>query len=302
MPPRRTSSVPVDPADLRARLEAGKIVRVRVRPSAQFPDGALGRVRRVGDPAVDGDEYISVEVPLATGKDVVPFPPGDLSDPAAAGPAAGRPAARSAAARPSGPRAAADGPRRLRPVPPLTGGPDPVAGPDRAAATGVLAGTGIPAATGDPTATGAPAAGAAAQAVAASVVPARSGPSEQVPSKEAESAAASGSRPATPKGAARPAGKRGSRPPVTITLSTDPDGAGGWKVEARVGARAVVRPTPVSPARVWDMVQGLENEQLTGAVQAHLAEHRRAAQQRADELAAQLAAVRAELDTLPPSP
>jgi hypothetical protein len=85
---------------------------------------------------------------------------------------------------------------------------------------------------------------------------------------------------------------------VTITLSTD--GEAGWKVEARVGSRVVVRPTTVSPARVAEIARDLEEPRLTDVVDGLLADHRREVQQRADRLAAELAEVQAELELFPP--
>jgi hypothetical protein len=55
----------------------------------------------------------------------------------------------------------------------------------------------------------------------------------------------------------------------------------------------------VTPARVWELVQLLQNETLSRAVGVILTEQRSAAQARATALAAELAAVRAELDALP---
>ena len=55
----------------------------------------------------------------------------------------------------------------------------------------------------------------------------------------------------------------------------------------------------MSPARVWDMVQTLQNETLSRAVGVILAEQRAAAEARAEALAAELATVRAELAALP---
>lgn len=69
---------PLDPEVLRVQVAANKLVRVAVAPSAQFPDGTVGRVRRVGDPAVDGDEFLFVEVSVDGTKDVLPFAPADL--------------------------------------------------------------------------------------------------------------------------------------------------------------------------------------------------------------------------------
>ncbi len=82
MPPRRRSTpTPIDVGDLRSRLDQGKIVRVAVANSAQFPTGSIGRVRRIGDPAVDGAEFIHVELTVNGAKDVLPFAPGDLTVP-----------------------------------------------------------------------------------------------------------------------------------------------------------------------------------------------------------------------------
>ncbi len=79
MPPRRPARPPSPDIDaLRGALARGKIVRVGIAPSGQFPDGATGRVRSIGDPATDGEEYVLVEVPVNGTKDVLPFAPADL--------------------------------------------------------------------------------------------------------------------------------------------------------------------------------------------------------------------------------
>ena len=96
-----------------------------------------------------------------------------------------------------------------------------------------------------------------------------------------------------------PGRAKGKRPAVTITVSTD--GESGWRVEARVGARVVVRAVPVSPARVAEIARELDEPRLTEVVEALLAEHRKAVQTRADQLAAELAEVQAELELFPPS-
>ncbi|MTD13146.1 hypothetical protein GIS00_04195 [Nakamurella sp. YIM 132087] len=251
MPARRAQPVPLDVEELRRRLDDGKTVRVGVSPSAQFPAGAVGRVRRIGDPASDGDEFVMVEVGSGATKDVLPFAPSDLSAP----PARGVPTA-----------------------------PDSAAG---SGATTTSAGDAEPARRPLPRST------ATAPAPAPTAV-------------DAPAPATDGAAPETPAGRPAPARPRtgatkGRRAPVTITVATGPDENGSWRIEAKVGARTVVRPTPVSPARVWEIVRTLDNEPLTQAVQTHLEDHRRAAQQRADELAAQLAAVRSELASLPDS-
>ncbi|SDO22633.1 hypothetical protein SAMN04515671_0213 [Nakamurella panacisegetis] len=122
MPPRKPPRpTPPDVEVLRTALDLGKIVKVGIAPSDQFPDGVTGRVRRIGDPAVDGEEFVFVEVPVGGAKDVLPFAPGDLigapprrsagavATAAAAVPSAGAPKPRSPLppSRPAG-----------RPVPP----------------------------------------------------------------------------------------------------------------------------------------------------------------------------------------
>ncbi len=86
MPPRRRATpAPIDVDDLKSRLELGKIVRVAIARSAQFPQGAVGRVRRIGDPGVDGEEFIQVELSVNGTKDLLPFAPADLTTPTRGG-------------------------------------------------------------------------------------------------------------------------------------------------------------------------------------------------------------------------
>ena len=118
MPPRRPPRpTPPDVDLLRTALGQGKLVRVGIAPSGQFPDGVTGRVRRIGDPAVDGDEFIFVEVPIGGAKDVLPFAPNDLIGTPARKPAA--PAAPSSSVRvgPVGPVRAGDVPPGTYPAP-----------------------------------------------------------------------------------------------------------------------------------------------------------------------------------------
>ena len=84
MPPRRRSPAiePLDIDRVRADLAAGKAVRVAIASSAQFPDGASGRVRGLGDPQVVGAEFVEVEVAVNGIRDVIPFAPADLAPPA----------------------------------------------------------------------------------------------------------------------------------------------------------------------------------------------------------------------------
>jgi hypothetical protein len=115
--------------DLRAALGQGKLVRVGIAPSSQFPDGLTGRVRRIGDPAVDGDEFIFVEVPVGGAKDVLPFAAADLTGP----PVRKRTAASSepssgAVSRPRGPAKERVSSTTPSPMAPSSGTPDPAVG------------------------------------------------------------------------------------------------------------------------------------------------------------------------------
>ena len=119
------------------------------------------------------------------------------------------------------------------------------------------------------------------------------------PQPEAPAADDAPPRPSRSPGQTR-APRVGKRPPpVTITVATTDSEPPTWRIEAKVGAKVALRASAVTPARVWEMVQLLENETLSKAVGAILNEQRSAARARADALAAELAAVRAELEALP---
>ncbi len=81
MPPRRRAPapIPIDVEAVRRKLTEGKIVRVGISRSAQFPEGGTGRVRHVGNPEVDGEEFVQVEVSLNGTRDILPFTPADLT-------------------------------------------------------------------------------------------------------------------------------------------------------------------------------------------------------------------------------
>lgn len=89
--------------------------------------------------------------------------------------------------------------------------------------------------------------------------------------------------------------QRGKRAPVAITISTTGVENTGWQVEARLGAKVVVKAAQVSPARAAQLVAALDNAPLTDFVAEVLAEHRAQAQAKADRLVQELAAVQAEL-------
>ncbi len=247
MPPRRPARpTPPDVDTLRAAVDRGQIVRVGIAPSGQFPDGVTGRVRRIGDPAVDGDEFIFVEVPLGGAKDVLPFAATDLI-------ASPRRPSSAQTKVPAPGAAAVDAPGAARPdalfPDPPPGAPRPGAQPPSAQPPGPP-----PSATAGPLARTARSAGTASRA------------------------------------------RRGA---VTITISTSGDESAVWRIEAKIGAKAAVRPTVIPPSRVWDIVFSLGDPKLSSLVKSLLDDHRRSTQSRADALAAELAALQDELKSFP---
>ena len=281
MPPRRRSAAPpIDVQDLRSRLDQGKIVRVAIAHSAQFPEGAVGRVRSLGDPAVDGDEFINVELSVNGMKDLLPFAPTDLKAPTRAS------AVKSGSVNAT-PKAGVDGatkgavsmaapPGEPLIAPPVTPPPGNGASTNGAASHGAMANGspgGGPAPAVDRIFFGGPAQPTAVDAAA---------------------------RPKAVRAAksVKPAAKRRG-PSVAISIGTTDTDPPQWRLEAKVGAKVVVRNGSVPPARIWELVGMLGDETLSRAVGTVLDEQRQAAQSRADALAAELAAVRAELAELP---
>jgi len=311
MPPRRRAPapIPVDIEGVRRKLAEGKIVRVGISKSAQFPDGATGRVRHVGDPATDGEEFVQVELSLNGMRDILPFTPADLT-PATRG----RPPGSATEAADSKPEkgSAARGPG----LPGARTGKAPAGnrgtGPAKPARTLTSVPTGdmlpdSPARPQDPAArdTGVSTTAAGAGMAAGAALPPDTAPPQGTTPAHDQEVQGGSAGPADQRPAGGPSGKpkqvRGPRrtPAVTITIATTDTEPTLWKIEARVGARVALRSGSVAPARVWELVRLLENEALTKAVGSILDDQRKAAQARADALAAELAQVRAELDALP---
>ncbi len=272
MPPRRRAPtpIPIDVEAVRRKLAEGKIVRVGISRSAQFPDGGTGRVRRVGDPAVDGEEYIQVELTLNGTKDTLPFTPADLTPATRTAPAAAPSPTRASSAKAPAPRAREPQPRRSA---------SGVAVQETNSLFGDAGPTSLPT-------------GPSEIVVTASNPP----PAAPLPAAPPAVPPAPAARPP-----AKPKGTRGAkRPPaVAITIATTDTDPPQWRIEARVGVRVVLRSGSVSPARVWDLVGMLDDETLTRAVGTILDDQRKAAVARADQLTAELAQVRAELEALP---
>lgn len=277
MPPRRRPAAPpIDVDELRSRLDQGKIVRVAIARSAQFPTGSVGRVRRIGDPTTDGEEFIHVELSLNGAKDVLPFAPADLAAPtrgaASNGSATNGTATNGTATNGTVTNGTVTNGSARHSPPPAVG----ATGPDRIAFRELIRPTDASAPVGPPPAE----------------VP---GPSAAVtPTAPAATAPARSST----KPAARSAAKRRG-PAVAITIGTTDADPPQWRIEAKVGSKVVLRQGSVPPARVWELVGMLGDHTLSRAVGAVLDEQRQAAQARADALAAELAQVQAELAGLP---
>ncbi len=111
MPPRQrraTGLTDEDVARLRTQLSAGGRPRVRLS-GPQFEAGSTGAVVRIGDPAVDGSDYLTVRVKVNGVTDELAFAPAELSLPAAGrtgGPAKAAAAPRKTAAAGAKPIAA----------------------------------------------------------------------------------------------------------------------------------------------------------------------------------------------------
>jgi hypothetical protein len=111
-------------SELRDHLAAGRRPRVGVKGS-QFAEGTTGTVTRVGDPAVDGDDFVTVRVKVNGVMDDLLFGPQELSRGKSG--QAGRPAKGGRTVAPANPA--------TRPVrEPATSGPPRPARARRAAA------------------------------------------------------------------------------------------------------------------------------------------------------------------------
>lgn len=283
MPPRRRlAAPPIDVDDLRSRLDEGKIVRVAIARSAQFPTGSVGRVRRIGDPATDGEEFIHVELSLNGAKDVLPFAPADLATPTRGATANGSATNGSASNGSASNGTASNGTASNGSAghsPPTAVAPS---GPDRIAFRELILPTDIGGPVRPPRPEPEPAPASPSAAVPTPPAPAR-------PKATGQSSV---------KPAAKSAAKRRS-PAVAISIATTDADPPQWRIEAKVGAKVVLRQGSVPPARVWELVGMLGDHTLSRAVGAVLDEQRQAAQARADALAAELAQVQAELAGLP---
>ncbi|HEX8767034.1 MAG TPA: hypothetical protein VF714_01615 [Jatrophihabitans sp.] len=260
MPPRRKKPSGLtedDVARLRSQLGEGRRPRVALS-GPQFEAGASGSVVRIGDPAVDGADFLTVRVKVNGVSDELAFAPGELSmgrgtRTAAAGSARGGSAGgrtrtaqpRAAATKPS----ASDSPaaKQPAPTPPAESGASPTA------ANTTLAG---------------------------STPPARSSPGG---STTPASTAASGRRRKAP-----------AAPAVSVTISSS---GAAWSVSASRGARTITKNVPVAPGVVTAIADLLGQDGLSEAVAEINETARLQAEQRAEQLRAELSDLEAVLAT-----
>jgi hypothetical protein len=253
--------------DLRRDVDAGKRRKVfLLTDSAGLPAGGTGDVTRVGQPEVDGSDFIGVRI----GGDDLFFSPGEL------GLGAGRGKAKAAAKAPA-----------TAPVGPTVS--------DAAAATAYAKATAERAAKAAPSKT-APAK-TAAKAPAKAARDAASAPAGTAKAPAGTTAAASppAAKKTAPAKAAR--GRKSPRlPAIALTIrSTD----AGWTVEAQRGGKAALKATPVRAGTVQEIVDALDETVVTTMVREVLDARRAVAESEAVELREALAraeAVLAEYD------
>jgi hypothetical protein len=251
-----------DQDTLRAQVDAGRRPKVVFTANAGQIAGQTGQVTALDDPAAS-DEWITVRF----GKDELPFAPGDLQ--LAPKPAKG--AAKAAPARTARRRAEEAAPEvpspRSAPAVPAPSASVPAArsGGDRAAASSPAT-PATPASRSAPASGGRPAAATPAPAPASAPKPARK--------------AARGKGPAE----------------LAVTLSWRD---GDWSVQAHRGTRVVARPAPVKAADALRMVGMLDAPEVAEVVAEIVEAERSAAQEQAERLRQELAAVEAKLAELP---
>ncbi|HST48080.1 hypothetical protein [Jatrophihabitans sp.] len=260
MPPRRRKPSGLseeDVARLRSQLAEGRRPRVALS-GPQFEAGASGSVVRIGDPATDGADFLTVRVKVNGVTDELAFAPAELST--------GR--ARSAAAKPA--RSQVGSPTRTRPArtTPTQSTPTRPAVSRATTQPAPEAGTGTPAA-------GTPAAGPS-ESPARSTVPA----AIQAPATQ-------------PTGASRRR-KAPAAPTVSVTISSS---GAAWSVSASRGARTVVKNAPVTPGAVTAIAELLGQPGVSEAVAEINEAARQQAQQRAEQLRAELHDLEAVLAT-----
>jgi hypothetical protein len=253
-----------DVAELRTQLEAGRRPRVQLS-GPQFAEGTSGTVSRIGNPDVEGTDFVTVRVKVNGVTDELAFAPAELSlrrAPRAGGPAAKK--SRTAAAGDAGSVDAGSVD---------AGSVD--AGSDQAGSTGV----------------------ASDSAVLLSVTSARAESADSIgakaagPSRTAGAAAGSAGGEGTATGSAAKR-RKPAAPKVSFTLTST---GATWALTASRGAKSIAKSVPIAPGVVTGVAELLDQAALLEAV-AEINETAWAeAQVRAEQLRAELEELEAVL-------
>ena len=288
MPPRRTKPSGLteeDVARLRSQLEQGRRPRVALS-GPQFEAGATGSVIRIGDPEVDGADFLTVRVKVNGVTDELAFAPGELNIGRATRSAEGakQPAAkrgRTGSARTVQPRAATATPR----VPtPASAPAPPTPSPAADSTSSQPAGRTAPAESAPAPSTPSPATARPATARPATARPATPSPATPSPataSPATASPATAGRRRKAPAG-----------PAVSVTISST---GASWSISASRGARTITRGVPVAPGVVTAIADLIGQPGLVEAVAEINEAARLQAEQRAEQLRAELSDLEAVL-------
>ncbi len=276
MPSRRRKPSGLTDEDVaRLRTQVGEGRRPRVALSGpQFEQGAAGTVVRIGDPVADGADFLTVRVKVNGVTDELAFAPTELSlggrtkatgtGTTVAGTVgtgtAGTGAARTTRPRPAATKAAA-------------AGAEPAATPAAHSTTTATSQAGAADRVGG---TSAPAAGSVASAAPTSSA-------SPTPSAASATSPAAGRRRKAP-----------AAPTVSVTISSS---GAAWSVSASRGARTIAKNLPVTPGMVTAIADLLDQAAVSEAVAEINETARQLAQQRAEELRAELSDLEAVLAT-----
>jgi hypothetical protein len=280
MPPRRRRAsgglTQEDVARLRQQLGEGRRPRVQLS-GPQFEAGSSGAVVRIGDPDTDGADYLTVRVKVNGISDELAFAPAELSlGRTGAGQASAAGTASAARTTPTAGSAA----RR----------------PGRTTARPKAAASSRPAEPAISVESGTSAESAISVEQAISVEPASSAVATQ-PAGPRGSAAASEPAPG-PLTPATPTNRRRKAPaaPATVSVTISSTGA-SWSLSATRGAKAIAKNVPVAPGVVTAIAELLAQTGLVEAVADINETARQQAEQRADQLRAELSSLEAVLAT-----
>jgi hypothetical protein len=305
MPPRRKKPSGLtedDVARLRSQLGEGRRPRVTLS-GPQFETDASGSVVRIGDPAIDGADFLTVRVKVNGVTDELAFAPAELS-------IGSRPRAGSGSAGGGSARAVSAGAGSAASGSGSAGGRTQTA-PRRpaAAAKPATASSAVPTSptTPAPSTTAATDQGGSPAAADASSDRASSSEGTAPPGGTAPASvsphAPAGNTPAgNPAASSTPTGnatagrrrKAPAAPAVSVTISST---GASWTVSASRGARTIAKNAPVAPGLVTAVADLLGQPGLAEAVAEINETARLQAEQRAEQLRAELSDLEAMLAT-----